>query len=163
MTNSNIKMENQKPLKGVVEPEKIHLLSINITNAQVNSSSSDAAGWDELTLNMSSTTLFNEDYLCRLSLILDMEKVNEDGVKLIKANFSIDFDFQIENIMELIVVEEGTTKVVNAARELGMSLMAIAYSTTRGIVLTRTAGTVLNGLILPVVDTAKLLDASIKK
>lgn len=156
-------MENQKPLKGVVVPEKIHLLSINITNAQVNSSSSDAAGWDELTLNMASTTLFNEDYLCRLSLILDMEKVNEDGVKLIKANFSIDFDFQIENILELIVVEEGNTKVVNAARELGMSLMAIAYSTTRGIILTRTAGTVLNGLILPVVDTAKLLDASINK
>lgn len=63
--------------------------------------------------------------------------------------------------MELIFVEDSTSKVVKASRDLGMSLIAIAYSTTRGIVLTRTAGTVLNGLILPVVDTAKLLDASI--
>ena len=156
-------METQKLLKGIVEPEKIHLLGVNIINAQVNSLSSDVVGWDELTLNMASNTLFNEEYLCRLSLILDMEKVDENGIKLIKANFAIDFDFQIENIMELIVIEEGTNKIVKAARELGLSLMAIAYSTTRGIILTRTAGTVLNGLILPVVDISNLLDASGKK
>ena len=154
-------MENQKLLKGIVDPERIHLVGVNITNAQVNSLSSDIAGWDELTLNVASTTSFNQDYICRLSLILDMEKLDTDGLKLIKANFSIDFDFQIENIMELIFVEDSTSKVVKASRDLGMSLIAIAYSTTRGIVLTRTAGTVLNGLILPVVDTAKLLDASI--
>ncbi|TDO20302.1 hypothetical protein [Pedobacter duraquae] len=150
--------------KGVVIPEKIHLLGVNIANAQVNSSISDSAGWDELTLNIGSATLFNEDYLCRLSLMIDMEKPGEDGQPpMIKANFSIDFDFQIENIMELIVVEEGSKTVVNAARQLGISLMGIAYSTARGIILTRTGGTVLNGLILPVVDTAKLLDAPIKK
>lgn len=44
MINSNIRMENQKLLKGIVDPERIHLVGVNITNAQVNSLSSDIAG-----------------------------------------------------------------------------------------------------------------------
>lgn len=157
-------MEKQAlPKKGVVIPEKIHLLAVNIVNAQVNSSITNAVGWDDITLNMGSEILFNEDYLCRLSLVLDMENVDDSGAKLIKANFSIDFDFQIENIMELIVVDEASKTVISGDRELGVNLIAIAYSTARGIVLTRTAGTVLNGLILPVVDTARLFDLSTKK
>lgn len=157
-------MKKQLQLNGVVVPEKIHLVDVKITNAQINSSITTAAEWDKLTLNMASETLFNEEYMCRLSLTLDMERPGEDGQPpLIKANFSIDFDFQIDNIMELILVDKESKAIMHASRELGISLMGIAYSTARGIILTRTGGTVLNGLVLPVVDTAKLFDSLLNK
>jgi len=37
------------------------------------------------------------------------------------------------------------------------TLLSIAYSTSRGIVLSRTQGTLLNGVILPVIDTRVLM------
>lgn len=40
---------------------------------------------------------------------------------------------------------------------LAASLVGLAYSTARGIILERTSGTILNGIIIPVIDPMKLL------
>jgi hypothetical protein len=40
--------------------------------------------------------------------------------------------------------------------------MGIAYSTARGIILSRTAGTAVDGIILPVIDPAMLLNETNK-
>jgi hypothetical protein len=158
---SGKKMDKSPPKAASIVPEKILFRNIKITNAQVNASEDAEASWEEVALSVSTKTLFNESNGCRVVFVLDIEKLNEDGLHLIKANFTIDFDFEVENMADFVKKTEDTSSVEVSA-ELGTALMGIVYSTARGIVLTRTAGTVLDGIILPVIDPALLLEGESK-
>ncbi|MNK09424.1 hypothetical protein D3C87_273840 [compost metagenome] len=142
---------------GVVIPEKIIIKDVKITNAQVNSTSEIEGGWEEVEMNISTKSLFSGDVACRVIFTVVMEKKDENDQILIGATFTIEFDFEIENLNDFRTHSSDVDHPVQIDRNLGVALMGIVYSTARGIVLTRTAGTVLDGIILPVIDPSTIL------
>ncbi len=87
----------------------------------------------------------------RLSLDgLDEEK-NSVGVH---GHFWLRFTFEVLNLEELLVHDGETTTIPPA---LYLTLLGIAYSTARGLVMAKTASTVLQGVTLPIVDVRELV------
>jgi hypothetical protein len=79
---------------------------------------------------------------------------NLEEPSVIQSQYKISFVFHVDNLPELVTIEENILKYLN--EELLASLLNIAYSTSRGILYTRFLGTVLDGIILPVISTADL-------
>lgn len=73
----------------------------------------------------------------------------------IGASYGIDCHFTVENIDELVQKNQEGGEALQL--DLAATLFAMAYSTSRGIVLERTFGTVMGGVILPVVNPIKVL------
>jgi hypothetical protein len=148
----------------VVIPEKILIRNIKITNALVNAPSEKGQGLEEVAIHISARTFFSDNHDCRIILISEFSLENDKGIDEIKASFTIQFDFEIENIEDFLIYStdtEGTEeKTVQVDANLGATLMGIAYSTARGIILTRTGGTALEGIVLPVVDPMTLVKSS---
>jgi len=90
----------------------------------------------------------------RLETILDGVNSKKERMGL-HAEYGIEFHFTVENFEKFIVVKEGNKKVDS---NLGVTLLSIVFSTSRGIILDRTQGTYLDGLILPVIDPKELFD-----
>lgn len=149
-------MKNESSM---VIPEKIHLLGIRIleshfettdeyltkpsppvkTNVQVG----QAPGFD----------MDNNIYFVKLDVILTGLNENEKPLGL-NAQYVIHFAFQVDNLKELLHVENNNTTIDN---RLGATIIGMAYSTARGIVLERTQGTFFNGAILPVINVGDFL------
>lgn len=146
----------------LVISEKIHIKSITITNAQVHTAPGQTTeSWDNVEFKLSTQSKFAKDTNdCKVIIATDFRKQDDDGIDIISANFTIEFDFNIENLSDFRTVKEESPEEVNIhiRKELGIKLMSIVYSTARGIILTRTAGTVLDGIILPVIDPESILD-----
>ncbi|WP_316813242.1 hypothetical protein [Pedobacter heparinus] len=149
--------------KSVVVPEKIFISSINITNAQVNTAQGIASNsWDKMEYQVKTKSQFSRNTNdCKIVLSTDFRKNDENREPIISANFTIEFVFIIENLDEFRFVDEKKNEneepTIKIHKDLGIALMSIVYSTARGIILTRTAGTVLDGAILPVIDPASIL------
>jgi hypothetical protein len=76
--------------------------------------------------------------------------------KTTAGSFEFGFTFEVENLNELITEIEGKQSLDDT---LHFSVMGIAFSTARGIIITRGAGTILNDAYLPVVNPATLLNS----
>jgi len=146
----------QQPKSVQVIPEKIHLTKITITNAQVNGPSEVAGTLDGVVMKVGAKTLFNQEKACKVILTIDLFKEHEEPQKEVKANFTIEFFLQVENMDDFIVHKSPEEFQLDS--RLGSAIMGIVYSTARGIILTRTAGTALQGTILPVIDPSGLLN-----
>ncbi|SFA59868.1 hypothetical protein SAMN04488511_12412 [Pedobacter suwonensis] len=149
------KISQQQPKTAKVLPDKIHLTKVTITNAQVNGPTNSQETWEDVAMTLKSSTAFNETTGCRIILIIDLNKDHADPTQQIRANFTIEFLMEIENLEEFKIAQ--VEDEIKLDSRLGATLMGIVYSTARGIILTRTAGTVLQGIILPVLDPATLL------
>ena len=90
-----------------------------------------------------------------LSIEIKAEKEENTFIEL-EAGYTVEFTFEIDNLEELSEKQEdGTVKI---SIHLAATLAGICYSTLRGIVLTRTQGTPLNGMIMPVINPYTLLN-----
>ncbi len=145
----------QQPKTVQVIPEKIHLTKITITNAQVNGPSEITGTLDGVIMKVGAQSLFNQAKACKVILTIDLFKEHEVTEKEIKANFTIEFLLEVENIDDFIFQKSAEEFQLDS--RLGSAIMGIVYSTARGIILTRTAGTALQGTILPVIDPSGLL------
>lgn len=72
----------------------------------------------------------------------------------ITSRYKIAFIFSISNLADLVTITEDELNDVD--EETLASLLNIVYSTSRGILYTRFLGTVLEGVILPVISTTDL-------
>lgn len=99
------------------------------------------------------TKLGLEDNLVfiQLKIVISADLPNKPEI----GNFNLGFTYQIENLEELIAETEG---IRSLDKHLHMSLLGIAFSTSRGIILTKSANTLLNNAYLPIVNPANLLD-----
>lgn len=85
----------------------------------------------------------------------EIRAARSDSDKLdISSKYSIVFLFSIKNLSELAVLED--TGLISIDDEMLSSLLNITYSTSRGILYSRYLGSVLDGVILPVISTADL-------
>jgi hypothetical protein len=136
-----------------VVTEKISLISIktlkgNIEDVQINSNAY-VFEFDSI------TQIHKEKKLCRF-VLNTLIKIVENKKEADVAFYSIEFLFQVENLDDLVDYKEKEKKV-NVFMGLGTTIAGIAYGTMRGIIHTRTQGTVLNGIILPIINAQNLL------
>lgn len=73
----------------------------------------------------------------------------------ISGHFELDFIFAIGNLNELLV--DTNQSEPQLPPQLVLLLTSVAYSTARGILWTRLAGTPLEGITLPLINPAQLL------
>ena len=74
------------------------------------------------------------------------------------GKFELQFFYDVENLAELMLTDEAYAEPV-VHPQLGIMLAAIAYSTARGILWTRLAGTPLEGISLPIIKPHTLFQA----
>lgn len=147
-----------------VIPEKIFIQSINITNAQVNAVAGQTPeSWDKIEYRVATKTQFAKDSNdCKIIISTEFRKKGEAEESVISANFTIEFDFIVTNLDDFRTVQNPDQSeenpIIIIQKDLGLALMSIVYSTARGIIMTRTAGTVLDGIILPVIDPESILE-----
>ena len=73
----------------------------------------------------------------------------------IRGRFELDFIFAVGNLSELLVNVDQPEPRLHP--QLVLLLTSVAYSTARGILWTRLAGTPLEGITLPLINPAQLL------
>ena len=143
--------------KIIVNPELIHLFSVDILKARLESEF-EVLGEDSTEFQFTTSFLngFNVvEKLVRCELEIKVDKKNEEGRIIAESSFTISFVFHIENFEEVVEQKEGGI-VFNAA--MAATLAGIAFSTTRGILLTRFQGTTFRDFILPIIDPKKILE-----
>lgn len=91
----------------------------------------------------------------RIRLETVFDGMNDKDEKLgIYAEYGIEFHFHVENLEDFV---EENEKGKQLDSTLGATILSIAFSTSRGILIERTQGTYLEGIILPVIDPKELL------
>jgi hypothetical protein len=84
----------------------------------------------------------------KIAISIDADNKPEVG------SFNFGFTYRVENLDELVQSDNGS-QVLD--KTLHMSLLGIAFSTARGIILTKSANTIIYNAYLPIVNPAKLL------
>lgn len=91
----------------------------------------------------------------RLEIVLDGVD-DEDKEIGLHGEYGIEFQLHVENLSQFLEESENN-KSKSIDGKLGPTLLAIVYSTARGIIIERTQATYFNGVILPVIDPNDLL------
>ena len=91
----------------------------------------------------------------RADMGFEIETVSDNEQREAKAKFDFVFIYEVGNLEDL--VEEKKGKITNINNNLMVSTAAIAFSTSRGILMTRLQGTAMKDYILPVIDPEDLL------
>ncbi len=144
--------------KGKVEADKIHIVDFTIESASLKS---EFGIDDELiehhNLNIEYDTLFNlEEKLVKANITVTVKALDAKKKQLGYGEFNLTYVYHIENLDKLTEVVNDKELSVNGG--LSNSLASITYSTTRGILMTRFQGTLLQSFILPVINPNELLD-----
>jgi hypothetical protein len=143
----------------IVIPEKIHLQNIRVINGSIDTDPEfNVKEIDGFETYFEVTTGINEEKnavrLVVTAKFIGMDK--SDTALKANAEYKVDFHFMVENLLDFLV-KDGEPPATKLHSILGATLAAISYSTLRGIVLTRTQGTILDGIILPVINPSHLL------
>jgi len=139
--------------------ELIHIQSINLYKSNINIS--DAVLDNEVVINGYSFAFdhesrFNIDlkaFQLKLKILLNAKDEKNNQID-VTAEFGIEFIFIIDNLKDFTHNDD---KGLIIDTSLGSTLMSIAYSTSRGLVLQETQKSKLGGVILPVVDPMKIM------
>jgi hypothetical protein len=115
---------------------------------------------DSKNINLEIRTEFSfsrdNNYLS-IRLRLHAQPVDEEGqIMPLSARFNIHFGFIVRNLNELLVTSDDGEHVPDFM--LTLSLVSIAYSTSRGMILGKVAGTAFEGYGLPLMDARELLE-----
>lgn len=143
-------------------PEKIHINSIKVFRSNLETSADFMEKPEKVTkfdFGFNHEIAHNiEEKRTRLRLFFnlngiagDMEPV--DGMEAdIIAEYGIEFHFHVENFHDFFQ-KNGDEVLIDSF--FAGTLMGIAYSTSRGIILERMQGTFFEGVILPVINPIK--------
>ena len=91
----------------------------------------------------------------RCALDISVETGSSNSQPECSGNFLFHFYFEVSNLPELLEVTEDESNELDPA--LAIAIAGVAYSTARGILISRFQGTVFSLFILPIVNPAKLL------
>ena len=144
-----------------VDPEKIQIANIRTIKGNINGTSDiDEAliGGHQFSFEMG-TGINPVDNIVGLQLVVNISLQDKNGVTLdIQASYTHEIIFIVENLGDFLTEtgnEEKKGFLIDGT--LGSVLVSIAYSTVRGIIFTRTQGTSLGSVILPVIDPKQLM------
>lgn len=146
-----------------VVAEKIHILNLITVKGNIDASSEadiTAVAGHEFTYTINRA--YNiEEKIMGVMLTVDINATNSDGISLnITGSYTHEFIFKIENLDELsqISKDENGKELIQFEQGLVATILSIAYSTIRGIIFTRTQGTSLGTVILPVINPLLLIE-----
>ncbi len=139
--------------------EKIHLVKVNLMKFCVTASEGyleEAKEAAKLSVKMERDVSYDfEQGQARYRLYFQYKALgsDEDAVGL-DAEVGLEYFFKIDDFEKFVRREDGKKKVDLV---LASSLMAISYATSRGIVWEKLRATPFEGVLLPVIDSVKLL------
>ena len=145
--------------KAKIIPEKIHLVSMNIFQANLETAE-DFLNQPQPIDSFEIGTVYEmahnfKDSGTRIRLYFQMNALNGKGeLQGVKVEYGIEFHFVVENFQEFIPNSK-EDNLIDVA--LPATLLGMAYSTSRGIIFERTRGTFFQGVLLPVIDPFKML------
>lgn len=149
-------MPSKKPK---IIPEQIHIIRTAVIKSVIDCTSdfsNTPIKYNTLGLKLGKEIAHNfEDGAARYRLFFDFQSLNEKDEELgLFASIGLEYHFMVENFKDFLTEEDGEYKI---DLQLGSTLMAIAYSTSRGIIFERTSNTYFEGIMLPVIDPKNFL------
>lgn len=143
-----------------VDPDKIQIIGIKLLSSKYETSQEflknpQPPAMTNVQIGHSpGVDLPNNVYVLKLEFILTGLNDTEEEIGL-TASYSIHFAFKVENLNELVTQKD---QEANIHKGLATTIISIAFSTARGIILERTQGTFFNGSILPIIRPTELID-----
>lgn len=140
-----------------IEADKIHILSIRTLKGNIDASSE--ANTEKIVGHQFgfelSTGLNTDENIVGLQLVVNIIAVDKDDKPLnIEGSYTHEMLFRVDNLDNFIESQEKGNLIDGG---LGSTLISIIYSTVRGIIFTRTQGTSLGLVVLPVIDPKILM------
>ncbi|MBO9595013.1 MAG: hypothetical protein J7599_19065 [Niabella sp.] len=138
-----------------VDADQIHIL--NVRTLQGNIDCDDAIDNNDVVTHAFAFELENavdiERLVVAFKLKVEIQALNKKQEQLpAKGSYTHEMVFKVDNLAEFTSAEE---KLLRA--DMGSVLVGILYSTIRGIIFTRTQGTPLNTVILPIIPPLRLM------
>lgn len=142
----------------IIEPEKIHIVSLKTLKGNINGS-----GDIEESMILGHTFEFMvgigvdpDEKIVGLELIINIRATGKGNEDLqVEGSYTHEVVFQVENLEDFLKITENEPPVIDHI--MNATLTGIAFSTVRGIIFSRTQGTSLGTVILPVVDPKKVM------
>ena len=146
----------------IIRPDKITIAHITLIRGNLDATDAYIANPQEpggVEVNLNHTFSFGlAEKLCFLQLNIRLEGYNEAKELLgLTAMYTINFVFHIANFEEYFHIEEDTCRVEAL---LGATLLGIAFSTARGMLLERLKNTYFGNFHLPIADPMVMLNKS---
>ncbi|WP_140938885.1 hypothetical protein [Sphingobacterium lumbrici] len=152
-------------MNSLFKPELIQfasykLLKLNIEDIQETDNSDEEV---QFVMDNKAELSFNTDNkLIKTRLDISITRLASlDDFVVAKAVIAVEYVFVVQNFEELHHIDEND--VLQIDQNLTDSIKAIAYSTTRGLLMDKFRDTSLDGIILPVIDPRKGLQDNAKK
>lgn len=143
----------------IIEPEKIHLVQIKtvkgLINTELDALDAHVSEYD-FNFDVSVGVNANERIVGILFKVAITALGSQKEVLQLNASYTHELVFEVENLEDFTDPQENMPEPKVDKFMLG-TLLGIAYSTIRGIVYTRTQGTALKGVLLPVVDPKRFI------
>lgn len=138
-----------------IVPGKLNLKAVHIEKAAVE----HPEGFDTLELsgftqNVSQDVALKlQDELYRLRITFQVVTKMKQDSPAASGAFSLLVYFQVEDLKDWVIDEDQKEHI---HQMLATTLFSIAYSTARGILLTRFQGTVFSNFVLPIINPAAI-------
>ena len=96
------------------------------------------------------------DRLVVIDLLTTCTGLDEQGAGLpVGGRFRVHLTFEVENLSELLE-GDSETEQVHPNEQLVLTLISVGYSTSRGMIMSKTVDTVMQGFTLPLLDVRTL-------
>lgn len=148
-----------------IEPEKIQI--VNIRTIKGNIEAPTDVNMEVIAghkFNFEAELGFNKaEKLVGIQLMVYIDAMDKGGSLLnITGSYTHEVVFRVDNIDDFVQLDtdEKAREIFQIDELMGSTLMSITYSTVRGIIYSRTQGTSLGMVILPVIDPKKLLEVA---
>lgn len=142
----------------IIDPEKIHLINIKTSKGNIDSDADidiDIIKGHEFSFELS-TGVNADDNVIGINLLVNIEaKDTADKILPVRGSYTHEIIFIVDNLKDFLILNETDEYKIDGS--LGSTIVSIAYSTIRGIIFTRTQGTSLGSVILPVINPKKLM------
>ena len=149
----------------IIDPEKIHVVDIKTSKGSIDAATdvdTNAIAGHRFQFELG-TGLTADEKVVGLNLQVNIEAVDiENNVLQIKGSYTHEIIFVIDNLEDFLELDEETEHKYRIDALLGSTIAGIAFSTVRGIIFTRTQGTSLGAVILPVINPQKLIGLETK-
>jgi hypothetical protein len=151
----------KKATRPRIIPEKIHLLQVKVFQSSLEAEEGfleepklPASFKISITRKVANKV---DEGMTRIRLFIKLDGMHPDQEEPlgITAQYGIEFFFRVDNFKDFVRSEAEGEYQIDAL--LGSTLIGIAFSTARGIVLERLHGTYFGEVVLPVVSPMQLL------
>ncbi|MCZ8286907.1 MAG: hypothetical protein O9353_15755 [Bacteroidia bacterium] len=146
----------------IIDPYKIHLQSVKVISGSLKIDPEvDQSKIVEFKTGYEvSHGIAPETNSVRFIFTVKFEAINEQRETIpVSAEYTMEFIFMVDNLDSFIEVKQ---ERINFDTNMAATLVGILYSTARGIILSRTQGSLMDGVILPVMSPKDLLVSDTK-